>query len=195
MSSKRSDYPQPAPRRPIDIPATPARGPSDSHEAKEPSATGAKLIVGRRIQLRGEIVACDVLVVEGEVEASMASRVIDITEGGVFKGTAEVESAEIRGCFDGNLTASRVLRVYATGKVMGRVRYGALEVATGGELAGDIGVCGQPEAERKPIKVDSERKSAPPDQAQTAAEVATEQVASSRLGDAVGRAGVGRAKA
>lgn len=187
MASKRSIFPQPAPRRAIDIPNAPAR---TAAEDADP-ATGNKLIVGRSIRLRGEIASCDVLVVEGEVEASMASRVIEIAEGGVFKGTAEVEVAEIRGRLDGNLTASKVLRIYATGEVRGRVRYGSLEVATGGEIAGDIGIVGTPEVTSKPIEV-AAGTAAPGAQADTA-DISAEQAAAGRLDKAVERAGTAKA--
>src|SRR5690606_10605538 len=54
--------------------------------ASSPESEGSKLIVGRNIRLKGEIEACDTLVVEGYVEASMSSRIIEIAEGGTFKG-------------------------------------------------------------------------------------------------------------
>ena len=66
----------------------------------------SKLTVGPNIKLKGvEITDCDTLVVEGSVEATMDSRVIQISERGAFKGSAEIDVAEIRGLFDGNLTA------------------------------------------------------------------------------------------
>jgi cytoskeletal protein CcmA (bactofilin family) len=108
------------------------------------SATAAgpdesKLTVGRNIRLKGEITSCDILVVEGEVEAAVACRVLEVARGGVFKGNAEVETAEISGVVDGDLVAKKVLRVLAGGRVQGRIRYGTIEVASGGQLGGDIG--------------------------------------------------------
>src|SRR2546429_6030355 len=50
------------------------------------------------IKLKGvEITDCDTLVVEGTVEATMDSRVIQIAEQGAFHGTAEIDIAEIHG--------------------------------------------------------------------------------------------------
>ncbi len=101
---------------------------------------GARLIVGPNIKLKGaEITDCETLVVEGRVEASMNSRVIQIAEDGVFSGTAGIDVAEIRGRFEGELTARRRLVIYASGKVSGKIRYGALSVEEGGELSGDVG--------------------------------------------------------
>ena len=103
------------------------------------SDEGSKLIVGPNIKLKGsEITDCEILVVEGRVEASMNSRVIRIAEGGVFSGKAEIDVAEIRGTFEGELTARKRLVVYATGKVSGTIRYGALMVEEGGTIAGNM---------------------------------------------------------
>jgi cytoskeletal protein CcmA (bactofilin family) len=101
----------------------------------------SKLTVGPNIKLKGvEITDCDTLVVEGSVEATMDSRVIQISERGSFKGSAEIDIAEIRGEFDGSLTARQKLVIYATGKVTGRVRYGKIVIEEGGQLSGEVEV-------------------------------------------------------
>lgn len=100
---------------------------------------GSKLIVGPNIKLKGvEISDCDTLVVEGRVEATMNSRVIQIAEMGAFTGSAEVDLAEIRGDFEGELTVRQKLVIFGTGKVSGKIRYGRLVVEEGGQLAGDV---------------------------------------------------------
>lgn len=109
--------------------------------ASAPTAkeTESKLTVGPNIKLKGvEITDCDTLVVEGSVEATMDSRVIQISERGAFKGSAEIDIAEIRGLFDGNLTVRQKLVIYSTGKVTGRVRYGKVVIEEGGQLSGEI---------------------------------------------------------
>jgi cytoskeletal protein CcmA (bactofilin family) len=100
---------------------------------------GSKLTVGPNIKLKGlEITDCDTLVVEGTVEATMDSRVIEIAERGAFKGSAEIDIAEIRGAFDGNLTVRQRLVIHASGRVTGKIRYGKLVIEEGGQLAGEI---------------------------------------------------------
>jgi cytoskeletal protein CcmA (bactofilin family) len=102
---------------------------------------GSKLIVGPNIKLKGvEITDCDTLVVEGRVEATIDSRVIQIAERGAFKGSAEIDIAEIHGEFDGDLTVRQKLVIYSTGKVSGKVRYGKVVIEEGGQLSGDIQV-------------------------------------------------------
>jgi cytoskeletal protein CcmA (bactofilin family) len=100
---------------------------------------GSKLIVGPDIKLKGvEITDCDTLVVEGRVEASMDSRVVQIAEHGVFTGTATMDVAEIWGSFEGTLTVRKQLVIYATGRVSGQIRYGTIRIEEGGELSGDV---------------------------------------------------------
>ena len=102
-------------------------------------SSGSKLTVGPNIKLKGvEITDCDTLVVEGTVEATMDSRVIQISQNGAFKGSAEIDIAEIHGEFNGTLTVRQKLVIYSTGKVNGKIRYGKLVVEEGGQLAGEI---------------------------------------------------------
>ncbi|MDR2154002.1 MAG: polymer-forming cytoskeletal protein [Burkholderiaceae bacterium] len=118
------------PGQPFPEPVSPLTGPTDS---------GAKLTVGSNIKLRGvEITDCDTLVVEGTVEATMNSRVIQIAKQGAFKGSAEIDIAEVHGIFDGNLTVRQKLVIHSTGKVTGKIRYGKIVIEEGGQLSGEI---------------------------------------------------------
>jgi cytoskeletal protein CcmA (bactofilin family) len=105
-----------------------------------------KLIVGGGITLNGEIRTCDTLVVEGRVEAVLQEcKNIEIMAPGEFKGAAEVDVADISGRFDGDLTARQRLIVRAGGRVLGKIRYGQLEIERGGVLSGEVEVL--PEAQ------------------------------------------------
>ena len=120
-------------------PVDDTRRPVTKPVAGKADGQGSQLIVGPNIKLKGvEITDCDTLVVEGLVEATMDSRVIQIAERGAFKGSAEIDIAEIHGEFDGNLTVRQKLVIYATGKVTGKIRYGKLVIEEGGQLAGEI---------------------------------------------------------
>lgn len=99
----------------------------------------SRLIVGPNIKLKGvEITDCDTLVVEGSVEATMDSRLMQIAARGSFKGTAEIDIAEIRGAFDGNLVVREKLTIFSTGKVSGQIRYGKIVMEEGAQLSGEI---------------------------------------------------------
>jgi cytoskeletal protein CcmA (bactofilin family) len=116
---------------------TTATSPTASPSGK-PAST-SRLTVGPHIKLKGvEITDCDTLVVEGSVQASMDSRVMQIAEGGAFSGSAQIDEAEIRGDFDGQLTARHKLTLYSTAKVKGQIRYGKLVMEEGAQLSGDV---------------------------------------------------------
>lgn len=129
--------PTAAPAQAEPAPAAPSSAPAAGGSAAPEG--GSKLTVGPNIKLKGvEITDCDTLFVEGLVEATMDSRVIQIAEQGAFKGTAEIDIAEIHGAFDGNLTVRQKLVIYASGKVTGKIRYGKVVIEEGGQLSGDI---------------------------------------------------------
>ncbi len=129
-----SSSPSPSTTEPL-----PAAAPSTTATAKSESTTGNRLIVGPDVKLKGaEILDCDTLVVEGRVEATMDSHIIRIAEQGSFCGTVGIDTAEIHGQFDGELTARGQLIIHSTGRVSGKIRYGKIMIEEGGQISGDI---------------------------------------------------------
>jgi cytoskeletal protein CcmA (bactofilin family) len=115
-------------------PATSHAEMTKSDERKE-----AKLVVGPDIKMKGaEISDCDTLVVEGRMEATLDSRVLEITQHGVFQGTIAVDNAEIHGRFEGELTVRKQLIIQGTGKVSGKIRYAKIKIEEGAELSGEV---------------------------------------------------------
>jgi len=107
--------------------------------ARRPETEERRLIVGREITLSGQITSCDRLTVEGSVEADLSNcRDIDIAESGLFKGSASIDQAEIRGRFEGSLVCRKRLLIKSTGRVSGNIRYGQLEVEAGGQISGEV---------------------------------------------------------
>ncbi|MBP7606917.1 MAG: polymer-forming cytoskeletal protein [Giesbergeria sp.] len=118
---------------------TPTQALANPSDEGSNSSGGSKLTVGPNIKLKGvEITDCDTLVVEGTVEATMDSRVIQIAEQGAFRGSADIDIAEIRGEFNGTLNVREKLVIFSTGRVTGKIRYGKLVVEEGGQLSGEI---------------------------------------------------------
>jgi cytoskeletal protein CcmA (bactofilin family) len=116
-------------RRVVEVPGRRTRG---SGEPK-------RLTVGCGISLSGEINSCDTLVVEGEVQASLDHcNTMEIAKTGVFKGAAEIATADIAGLFDGDLVVRERLILRGTGRIIGTVRYGDLEIERGGRITGTM---------------------------------------------------------
>lgn len=98
-----------------------------------------KLIVGKEISMSGDITACDILMVEGNIEATLRDgKHLEITEDGHFKGAAEVDEADIAGKFEGSITVRGRLKLRASGRIEGTISYGEIEVEAGGRLVGEL---------------------------------------------------------
>ena len=111
----------------------------EAGEVQAEAGPGSRLHVGVNIKLKGvEISDCDVLVIEGHVEATVNSKAMQIDRPGTLKGTALIDVAEVHGDFTGELTARTRLVVHGTGRVSGSIRYGKLVVEEGGEISGDV---------------------------------------------------------
>ncbi len=96
-----------------------------------------RLTVGREISLSGEIDSCEMLVVEGAVKATLdGCKTLEIARSGKFNGTAHVAVADIAGTFDGTLMVTDRLILRATGRIVGTIRYGEIEIERGGRIEG-----------------------------------------------------------
>jgi cytoskeletal protein CcmA (bactofilin family) len=122
------------------IPNAPAARQPAAPAAEAPDG-GKRLIVGQGIQMKGEITACDRLIVEGQVEVTLkATRMLEIKPTGHFTGSCEVEEADVSGVYDGNLTVRGRLIVHAGGRVTGDISYGEIELERGAQITGKLGV-------------------------------------------------------
>jgi cytoskeletal protein CcmA (bactofilin family) len=133
--------PIPAPVSPPPLAAAPP--PSPNLPTTPPPRRGEaglrQLTVGREISLSGEIASCDTLIVEGSVEANLQNcRDVDIAETGLFKGSAEIDNADVRGTFEGSLVVRKRLLIRSGGVVSGTIRYGQIEIELGGQISGDV---------------------------------------------------------
>ena len=135
------EHRKPPPQFPVDMTRRVVPIPG-RHRAKNSDGEAAKkLVVGRDITLTGEIADCDILVVEGKVSASLrGSQRIEIAEDGVFEGNLDIDVAEIKGRFEGELVARDRLIIRRTGRVSGLIRYGEIEIERGGRVSGDVEV-------------------------------------------------------
>jgi cytoskeletal protein CcmA (bactofilin family) len=124
------------PRRTIDLPGAPTRKPVPGQRG---GPEGKRLTVGREISLSGEITACETLIVEGSVEATLENSQFLV-----------IDEAVIAGNFDGTLTARERLTVKSTGRITGHVKFTRIEIELGGEIDGEIHVLQETAASEAP---------------------------------------------
>lgn len=133
-AAQRTPSPTTSARRVVDMP-------SSRRSSSAMSGEERKLTVGKGLSLAGEIASCDILVVEGKVEARLTDgKLLEITESGQFRGSVEIENADIAGRYDGELVVHGRLTVRSTGRISGIVRYGELEINAGGQVIGEMQV-------------------------------------------------------
>ena len=145
VASPRVALPTRSPERVIDIPPRASRRSiqSSTQDESRSSDGGRTLKVGKGLSVAGEITSCDILVVEGKVEAKLTDgKMLEITESGQFRGSVEIENADIAGRYDGQLVVHGRLTIRSTGRVSGMVKYGELEVNAGGQIIGELQVAG-----------------------------------------------------
>lgn len=129
----------PGPIQTPTLPTLSATAPRLSTQDAASNDGGRRLVVGAGISLGGEISTCDVLVIEGSVAATLKDcKHIEIAQGGLFKGNAEIDNALIAGNYEGNLVVRGTLHVAPGARITGSVRYAQLIVEAGAEINGEV---------------------------------------------------------
>lgn len=129
------------PQRPAAAPAP--RYPA-TYNTAAPSASVAtgddrRLLIGPGITMSGEIDSCDVLVVEGTVEASLrGARTLDVAETGVFYGAVEIDEATVSGRFEGDIVVNGRLTITSTGSITGSIAYREMAMEAGAMIDGKV---------------------------------------------------------
>jgi cytoskeletal protein CcmA (bactofilin family) len=96
------------------------------------------LYVGQGVCVKGDISVPGIVVVDGTVEGTVDARAIWVSPSGVIKGTIVATEAEIRGTVSETIEIKQLLIVHATGRVLGDVRYGELQLEKGAVISGTL---------------------------------------------------------
>ena len=103
-----------------------------------------RLAVGRDIRLTGELKSCENLIVEGVVTLELqGTKFLEVLEGGTFSGSAMVETAEIAGSFEGDLTVTGLLIIHPSGRINGNITTSELQLERGGMICGNLQMTGK----------------------------------------------------
>jgi cytoskeletal protein CcmA (bactofilin family) len=116
------------------------------------------LYVGQGVCVKGDISVPGIVVVDGAIEGHVDARALWVSPSGSIKGTIVATEAEIHGTVSETIEVKQLLVVHATGRLLGDVRYGELQLEKGGTISGTLScVSGQKEAAVEPLLGKSER--------------------------------------
>lgn len=102
------------------------------------SSVIGQMTIAPGTQFTGQVRGGERIEINGEADGSVVSKSLVIGEGGSFKGSIKVDSAEIHGKLRGDVTVRHLLTISATGDVEGEIQYGQLAIASGANLVADL---------------------------------------------------------
>lgn len=108
--------------------ATGAAAPAPSQGAQ---GGRSHLIAGTRIV--GDITAPGLLEIQGTVEGRVTADSVVIEEHGLVDGEVQAAAVGVKGTFSGHIAGGTV-RVHATARISGTIRYETLSVESGSEI-------------------------------------------------------------
>jgi cytoskeletal protein CcmA (bactofilin family) len=167
---------KPPPRRTLPMPPRPVDGQSFPESARRSNVaptptradTGAardkSLVIGKEVQLKGEVSACDKIILEGDAEVTLTdTQHLQIGASGWFRGAANVAEADVAGHFEGDLVVRERLTVRPTGRLRGTIRYAQITIEAGGQITGEMTmleapatVTSDPQTATQPVGASSE---------------------------------------
>lgn len=95
-------------------------------------------IFGPDAVFQGRISGAKTVEVAGYVEGEINSRHVSVAKGGRLYGRIMAGSAKIDGQIQGDVFVKTHIDIGATGAVNGRVQYGTIQMAAGGELSAEL---------------------------------------------------------
>lgn len=105
--------------------ANPAPGPGGAQGGR------SHLVAGTRIV--GDITAPGLLEIQGQVEGRVTADSVVIEEHGTVDGEVQAAAIGVKGTFSGHLAGGAV-RVHATARLSGTIRYDTLTIESGSEI-------------------------------------------------------------
>ena len=97
-----------------------------------------RAVLGPDIVFRGRIRNARIVEIHGYVEGEVTAKHILVARGGRFFGTMQALTAEILGDAQGEIFVKSLVRIGETGIVSGKVQYGSIAMAPGGELTAEL---------------------------------------------------------
>jgi cytoskeletal protein CcmA (bactofilin family) len=101
-------------------------------------ANATRLHIGSALRMKANVEVYGVIQVDGHLEASAHCEELNVAASGTLIGDITAGTPEILGKFEGSLTITGKLIIRATGSIAGTIKYGSIEIESGGHISGDI---------------------------------------------------------
>jgi cytoskeletal protein CcmA (bactofilin family) len=108
-----------------------AANPGPAHQDSSGSPGRSHLVAGTKIV--GDISAPGLLEIQGEVQGRVIADSVVIEERGTVDGEVKAAAIGVKGHFTGQLNGG-IVRVHATARLSGTIRYDTLSVESGSEV-------------------------------------------------------------
>ncbi len=95
-------------------------------------------VISQDTVIQGKILNGRKVVVHGYVEGTISSDLVIVAAGGRAYGNVRAVNVEVHGEVQGDVRTRELISIGETGVVAGKVQYGSIALAPGGELSADV---------------------------------------------------------
>ncbi len=97
-------------------------------------------VIGKAIQIKGEVEGEEDLVIEGKVEGTISLRKNHLTleRSAIIAADVDVENITIKGRIDGNTSASNKVEITSEARIVGDIKAPRVIMAEGAKLRGSV---------------------------------------------------------
>ena len=103
----------------------------------EPTSENS-IVIGTGVELKGDMIVPGSATVNGKFEGKLKAKNLIVGPTGRLSGQISVETAEVRGTIEENLTVESKLILRASGNISGSISYSKIMVEEGGVISGTI---------------------------------------------------------
>jgi len=142
--------------------------PANSAKNAKPDAPQRKIsVIGPTLRFKGELSANEDLIIEGEIEGTIAHQDKNLTVGkeGRVKANIDAKTVEVYGRVEGDIHAEDHVKLARSSDVKGNIRCERIVMEDGAVFSGSIDMSGKPKSSSEPTALPIAGKDKPLDSA------------------------------
>ena len=138
-------------------------GEQEAPRASIESATKTSAVIGTKIEIKGDIVGDENLIIEGKVNGTVEVRSKDLTIGqsGQVNANVTARIVKVDGTIKGDITGVEMVTISKTGKVQGNIVAPRVTLEDGAKFKGSIDMDPNETAQRETSRTTLKSTSAP----------------------------------